>query len=65
MPMPADYHKLYLTLFNAQTNAIQVLDSTSEMLKKVHLDVEEAIMEAPDTAITVLKRPDETDKKED
>ena len=63
--MPADYHTLYLRLFNAQTDAIQVLDSTSEMLKKVHLDVEEAIMEAPDTNITVLKRPEETDKKED
>ncbi len=41
--MPADYHKLYLTLFNAQTDAIQALDSTSEMLKQVHLDVEEAL----------------------
>ncbi len=63
--MPADYHKLYLTLFNAQTDAIQALDNTSEMLKKVHRDVEEAVIEAPDTTITVLKRPDETDKKED
>ncbi len=61
--MPADYHKLYLTLFNAQTDAIQALDSTSEMLKQVHLDVEEAVMEAPDTIITALKRPDETDKE--
>jgi hypothetical protein len=31
----------------------------------VHLDVEAAVMEAPETTITVLKRPEETDKKED
>ena len=63
--MPADYHALYLRLFNAQTDAIQALDAAIEMLKKAHQDAELAVMDAPDTVLTVLTPPDKTDKEGD
>ncbi len=63
--MPADYRALYMQLFNAQTSAILSLERTSDMLKKVQQEVEAAVMEAPDAAITLMMHPEETDKKEE
>ena len=59
-----DYHALYLRLMGAQTDAIEALVKTSSMLVKVHREMEEKVMDAPELNLTVLPRSEE-DKKDE
>ncbi len=58
----ADYHATHLRMFNAITDAIRTLDDTSGKLAAVQQEVENMVLNAPEDNLTVLGRPEETDK---
>jgi hypothetical protein len=57
----ADYNKMYIKLFNAVTDAINVL-------QKAQIETEEMFINQEEPVLTLLKRPDDypkPDKSED
>jgi hypothetical protein len=56
--MPADYKKMYHTLFNSQTKAIELLQAAQQT-------TEEMFIEASDTDIRVLPPREPDDEKPD
>jgi ABC-type nitrate/sulfonate/bicarbonate transport system substrate-binding protein len=60
----ADYHKLYLKLFNIQTDAIAAMQDTAGKLIQAHQEAEEEIVSAPEPRIQVLRREVETPEEQ-
>lgn len=59
-----DYHQMYLRLAAAQSDAIQSLIDTSNMLIEIHQEVEEMVMNAPEPNIVDIRRKDNGDHED-
>lgn len=59
-----DYHAMYLKLFSAQADAIDALQATNAKLIRAHQEVEDMLINAPESEVILMKPEPEPEPKE-